>query len=117
MFEVGTTFETIAAAKHAITIMLLDAGLSYTAYKSDKTRLILKCRDKECSFYLRAAYSKAQGKVLLVTYKAHECGLETHHGFKERRRVKYLKGIHTSAILSDRAKATPGTEPLLISQA
>lgn len=58
MVQIGNSFKTMAEARDAITRFLLNAGQSYKVYKGDSTRYILACKDSDCSFKIRASYSK-----------------------------------------------------------
>ena len=99
MISVRTTFITLADAKQAITVALLDAYLSYKVYKSDAGCYILKCRDETCAFHVRAVYSTKDEHAMLTVYKPHECGAHIHSEFAGNKSVKILKEHHRAAIL------------------
>lgn len=77
-------------------------NLSWVVYKSDSTRLLLKCRDKTCTFGIRAAYSKNHDGIQLAAYKAHVCGVDTHFNYKVKSSVKSLKEWPRARILDDK---------------
>ena len=79
-----SVFETVVESKIAITTMLLSEGLSWAAYKSDSTRLLLNCKMENCGFHIRVAYSKEAGKAIVVVWVPHSCPLDTHFGFRGR---------------------------------
>jgi hypothetical protein len=69
MAALHNTFATIAKAREAINRHVLDNGESYQIYKTDTKRHILLCKDKSCSFTIRAWCTKKQ--VLLSPNSSH----------------------------------------------
>ena len=116
MITIGTSFDTLALAKQAIIAALLKDRLSYIVYKTDNSRLILKCRDETCHFYVRAVYSGKLDHALLSGYKPHICGTGQHFDFAGAVTVKQLRDHHRAVILADRS-ITPSTCPLPLSYA
>jgi hypothetical protein len=69
MVKLKDKFESIAAARTAITKFVLDSGESYKVVKSDKTRFVICCKDSECKFRIRAIRS-AKEVVSITGFEA-----------------------------------------------
>jgi hypothetical protein len=54
MVALYNTFAATAKARKAINYYILDNSESYRIYKTDTKRYILPCKDKSCSFIIRA---------------------------------------------------------------
>jgi hypothetical protein len=61
MLAIGDKFPDIQEAQETINRSVLDDGELYKVYKSDSKRYILQCKDKSCTFSIRAAFSKKIG--------------------------------------------------------
>ena len=103
MISIKTIFVALADAKASITATLLDAHLSYTVYKSDVSRLILKCKYESCTFAVRAIYSPKEEHAIVSVYKPHICAPVIYAHFKGNKTVKYFKKHHCAAVLVDRS--------------
>jgi hypothetical protein len=62
----------IAKTRKAIICHVLDNGKSYQIYKTDTKHHILLCKDKSCSFIIRAWCIKKTG-VIITKFKPHTC--------------------------------------------
>ena len=103
MVQIGDTFETMAIAREAITRFLLNAGQSYKVYKGDSNRYILICKTKDdCSFKIRATYSKKREATLVTIVKPHSCSLIVHFDNKDASAVSYLITITERQLLTIR---------------
>ena len=66
----GDQFESIKAAREAISQYILNNGESFKTVKSDKSRFVICCKDKDCNFWIRAAKS-SKGIVSIIIFKPH----------------------------------------------
>jgi hypothetical protein len=107
MFKVGDQFETLVEAKEAIKAVILNSGQSFTVYKSDSSRYLLRCKNLECKFNVRITYSKKTELAILTQYHEHECSPAIHYSNPAAAGVKYLK-IHHHDSVTDNNHITPG---------
>jgi hypothetical protein len=64
MVALHNTFASIVEACKAINRHVLDNSKSYQVYKSDTKRHILICKNKSCSFIIRAWCTKKTGVTI-----------------------------------------------------
>jgi hypothetical protein len=107
--ELGDRFESIEAACEAVKAFILDQGESFRTVASDKTRYILRCKDKPCSFRIRATLHKKDSKigrtttpVSITRLKPHTCSPATHYSTKQSQSVEYLVGHHRASVIDNR---------------
>ena len=108
MFKVGDQFETMAAAKAAVTADILNAGQSYWVYKSDPTRYIIICKSKskECPFKTRITYSQKTELAAITKYEEHTCSPAIHYENPAANGLQHLK-VHHRASVIDNNTITP----------
>jgi hypothetical protein len=83
----------IADAKKAVKTWILDRGESWAPTPhNDKTRLLLHCLSKSCSFHIRLTRKK-DSFFGVTTYTPHNCPPLTHSGFKQRNSAWYLASL------------------------
>jgi MuDR family transposase len=86
MVKLNNVFESVAAARTAITKFVLDQGESYKLVKSDKARFVICCKDSECKFCIQATRS-AKEVVLITVFKPHTCSPTIHYKSKQSQSV------------------------------
>ena len=105
MVQVNDSFPTMMAAKEAISHFLLNAGASYKVYKTDGTRYIIVCKDKgaNCSFKIRASYSKKLHRAIITIMEPHVCSPAVHFNNPASSGVTYLMSHHKASVIDNRA--------------
>jgi hypothetical protein len=101
MLAVGDSYPTIQEAREAINRSILDDGDSYKVYKSDSKRHILKCKDQDCSFSIRAAFLKKKG-IIITKIIPHSYRPITHFKRKQGLSLWFLKEHHHASVLDNR---------------
>jgi hypothetical protein len=86
MVQLKDEFESIAAARTAITNFVLNQGESYKTVASDKKRYIICCKDSECKFRIRATRS-AKEVVSITICEPHTCTPATHYKSRQHQSV------------------------------
>src|SRR6266487_6963594 len=89
MVNINDQFESIAAARNAITKFVLDQDESYKLVASDKRRYIICCKDSKCKFCIRATWS-AKEVVSITIIEPHMCSLATYYKSKQHQLVYSL---------------------------
>jgi hypothetical protein len=89
MVKLNDVFESIPAARSAITKFVLDQGESYKLVASDKKRYIICCKDSKCKFRIRATWS-AKEVVSITIMEPHTCSPATHYKSKQHQSVYSL---------------------------
>ena len=80
-FEVNATFESFSALKHACTRAALLDLYEFDPVKVDSQRYIIKCKDKECSWYLHAtSASETNTWKIRTSIQNHTCHGIDHDG-------------------------------------
>ena len=102
--EVGHIWDNLTTAKEDVKAWILDRGESYKVYRSNKSRMVIECLQKEiCKFYIRVSVSKKPGgKCSLVTYVPHTCPPITHQDFSERNSKWYIARNQARSIIQSR---------------
>jgi hypothetical protein len=98
MVQVNDSFQTIVAAKEAISHFLLNTGSSYKAYKTDSTQYILIYKDTDCSFKIRASYSKKLSRAVITILEPHVCSPVIHSYNRASSGVAYLMSHHMAFV-------------------
>jgi hypothetical protein len=107
MFKFGDLFDTMAEAKKAVNTAILNAGQSYLVYKSEPTRYILNCKQKDsCQFHVRITYSKKTELATITKHEEHKCSPAIHYSNRAASSVQYLK-IHHQDLITDNNVITP----------
>src|SRR5579859_1704329 len=92
-FAVDAQFESFAALKHACTRAALLDDSEFVSDKVDTDRYCLKCKDKECPWYLYAtAFPDTDVWRIHKTVQAHSCHGIHHSGhaaLQRRRRIHF----------------------------
>src|SRR5580700_6030160 len=101
MIALHDTFASIAEAREAVNRYVLDDGESYRVYKSDSKRHILVCKDKSCSFQIRAWCTK-KTSVTITQMKSHSCCPTVHYKNKQASSLWYLKDYHCASVVDNR---------------
>src|SRR6266487_4615219 len=101
MLAIGDKFSNIQEAQDAINRSILDDGESYKVYKSDSKRHILQCKEKSCTFSIRAAFSKKNG-VSITKISAHCCRPTVHYKNKQSSSLWFLKEHYHATVLDNR---------------
>src|ERR1700728_3634886 len=96
----GTQFESINAAKEAISQHVLNNGESFKAVKSDQKRFVICCKDKDCGFRIRAA-KNTKGVVSITIFNPHSCSPAVHYNNSRSQSVRYLIEHHRAAIINN----------------
>ena len=76
--KLGDQFESISAAREAITQYVLNNGESFKTVKSNQKRFVIYCKDKDCGFWIRAA-SSSKKVVLITIFKPYSCSPAVHY--------------------------------------
>jgi hypothetical protein len=98
--QIGDTFPDIAAAKLAIKdYIAINSESSKTVY-SDKLRVLLVCKSKECTFRIRALDSKKRG-VLITQLQPHICSPATHYNTPYTNTLLFLISHHRAAVIDN----------------
>jgi hypothetical protein len=105
MVALYDTFATIAEARNAINRHVLDDGESYQVYKTDSKRYILVCKDKICSFKIRAWCTKKTG-VTITQLKPHICSPIVYYKNRQSSSMWFLRD-HYCAFVIDNHDITP----------
>jgi hypothetical protein len=100
MVALNDTFATIAGAREAINRHVLNDGESYRVYKTDAKRHILLCKDKSCSFTIRAWCAKKTG-VTITQFKPHTCRPIVHYKNKQSSALWFLKDHHRASVIDN----------------
>jgi MuDR family transposase len=101
MLAIGDKFPNIQEAREAINRSVLNDGESYKVYKSDSKRHIVQCKDKSCTFSIRAAFSKKTG-VSITKISSHSCRPTVHYENKQSSSLWFLKEHHRAMVLDNR---------------
>jgi len=105
MVSLHDTFVSIVEACEAVNRHVLNDGESYRVYKSDSKRHILVCKDKSCSFEIRAWCTKKTG-VTITQMKPHSCCPIVYYKNKQASSLWFLKD-HYPASVVDNCDITP----------
>jgi hypothetical protein len=89
-YRTGTSFESIAAARHALVHHTVARQLSYKVHHSDKHRYTVVCRSGTYPFRIRFKID-AVGTAITTIYREHTCPTETHYDWWPANSVKYLE--------------------------
>jgi len=100
MVALNDTFATIAEAREAINRHVLDDGESYRVYKTDTKRHILLCKDKSCSFTIRAWRTKKTG-VTITQLKPYSCCLIVYYNNKQSLALWFLKDYYLASVVDN----------------
>jgi hypothetical protein len=100
MVSLHDTFASIAEAREAVNRYVLDDGESYRVYKSDSKRHILVCKDKSCSFEIRAWCTKKTG-VTITQMKPHSCCPIVHYKNKQASSLWFLKDHYHASVINN----------------
>lgn len=92
-------FESIKAARDAITRFVLDEGESFHVEKSDKKRFTIIYKER-CGFRILA--SKSNKEVVSITvFKPHTCSPAVHYNNPRAHTVSYLIEHHRASIIDN----------------
>ena len=107
--QLGDWFELIEAACEVVKAFVLDQGESFLTVISDKTRYIIRCKDKPCTFRIRTTLHKKDSKiertetpVSITCLKSHTCSPATHYKSKQSQSVEYLASHHCASVIDNR---------------
>jgi hypothetical protein len=101
MLAIGDKFPNTQEARDAINRSILDDGESYKVYKLDSKRRILQCKEKSCTFSIRAAFSKKNG--VSITKISLYCSRPTvHYKNKQSSSLWFLKEHYRATVLDNR---------------
>lgn len=89
MVQIGDSFETMAEAKEVITRWLLDD--SHRVYQADSKRIMLKCKDEDCTFRIRVTFSKSNKVAKVTVVKPYICSPLVHFKNKASSNLVFLK--------------------------
>jgi cytochrome c553 len=92
-------FESIKAARDAITRFVLDKGESFHVEKSDKKRFLILCKER-CGFRILASKSSV-GVVSITVFKPHTCSPRVHYNNPRAHGVSYLIEHHRASIINN----------------
>ena len=96
----GTRFESIDAAKEAISQYVLNNGESFRTVKSDQKRFVICCKDEDCGFWIRAAKNSKE-VVSITRFKPHSCSPAIHYNNPRSQSVRYFMEHHRAAIIDN----------------
>ena len=97
----GDQFESINAAREAITQYVLNNGESFKTVKSDQKRFVICCKDADCNFWIRVAKSSKE-VVSITIFRPHSCSPAIHYHSWHSQSVKYLMEHHRATIIDNR---------------
>jgi hypothetical protein len=97
---VGRVWDNMKTAKWEVKRAILDEGESWGYIKSDKERLLLKCKDGNCTFRVWIQLL-ASGKARLSVFEPHICDPVTHNAFRTAHGKKYVGEHHQRSIASN----------------
>jgi hypothetical protein len=100
MVALYDTFATIAEAYDAINRHVLNNGESYRVYKTDLKRYILVCKDKICSFAIRAWCTKKTG-VTITQLKPHTCSPTVYYKNRQSLSMWFLRDHHCASVVDN----------------
>jgi hypothetical protein len=107
--QLGDRFESIDAACKAVKAFVLDLGESFLTVAVDKKRYIIRCKDKSCSFQIRATLYKKESKlgktttpISITVLVPHTCSPATHFKSKQSQSVEYLASHHRASVIDNR---------------
>jgi uncharacterized protein (DUF2344 family) len=101
MLAIGDKFPNIQEAQEAINRSILNDGELYKVYKSDSKRHILQCKERSCTFSIRAAFSK-KNSVSITKISPHCCRPTVHYKNKQSSSLWFLKEHHRAKVLDNR---------------
>jgi hypothetical protein len=101
MVALYDTFATIAEARDAINCFVLDDSKSYQVYKTDSKCYILVCKDKTCSFAIRAWCTKKTG-VTITQLKPHTCSPTVYYKNRQSSSMWFLRDHHYASVVDNR---------------
>jgi hypothetical protein len=99
--EAKQEWDNLEDAKWDVRKSIIDRGESWGYQKSDQRRLILRCKDANCTFKVQLSLLKS-GKARLATYDPHICRPTTHDNFQAAKSAKYLAEHHQRSIALNR---------------
>lgn len=98
--QVGDVFTDIASAKTAVYTFLASNKESSKTLKSDKTRLLLICKEDHCTFRIRVVTSQRKG--LSITHMEPQiCTPSTHYFASNSNALAFLIPHHRAAIFDN----------------
>jgi hypothetical protein len=101
VLEVGNVFSLAEKMRDAIQRHVLDQGELYKVTRSDKTRYIMVCKDKQCSFRIRASNIAKKGWTI-TKIDTYLYSPTIHYKNKQSHSVKYLIEHHHASIINNR---------------
>lgn len=72
---------------------------------SDKTRYIIRCKDKACDFCIRATLHKkaSETPASITVLVPHSCSPTVHYRSKQSQSVEYLVAHHRASVIDNRS--------------
>src|SRR5277367_2776458 len=103
--QLGDRFQCIETTRDAVKAFVLDRGESYKTVSSDKKRYIIECKDKGCSFRIRATLYKKAGAtpVSITVLVLYSCSPAIHYKSKQAYSMEYLALHHRASVIDNRS--------------
>ena len=98
--QVGDVFPDIASAKLAIKAYIATSGETSKTVHSNKIRVVLVYKSKDCSFRIRAIDSKKNG-VLITYLQPYICSPATHYTAPNTNALSFLLPYYRATIIDN----------------
>jgi hypothetical protein len=98
--QLHNQFESIKAARDAITHFVLNEGEFFHVEKSNKKRFTIVCKER-CGFWILVSKSNTD-VVSINIFKPHTCSPAVYYNNPRAHRVSYLTEHYRASIIDNR---------------